>query len=53
MIDGYRQISINVSLMEKLKRIQGEKGYSSYNKVLRYLVEYWEESNKKEVVVNG
>ena len=46
MIDGYRQLSVNVSVMEKLKKIQLEKGYPSYNKVIRYLVEHWEESYK-------
>ena len=48
MIDGYRQVSINVSVMEELKKIQAEKGYSSYNKVVRYLVEHWKECYKKE-----
>jgi hypothetical protein len=46
MIDGYRQISINVSLMETLKKLKDEKGYSSYNKVLKYLVEYYEEATR-------
>ena len=46
MIDGYRQLSVNVSVMEELKKIQVEKGYPSYNKVIRYLVGYWKESYK-------
>ena len=46
LIDGYRQLSVNVSVMEELKKIQVEKGYPSYNKVIRYLVGYWKESYK-------
>lgn len=38
MIDGYRQISINVSVMEKLKQIQVENKLSSYNATVKFLL---------------
>ena len=44
MIDGYRTLMVRVSVLEKLKKIQLEKGYSSYTKAIEYLVAHWEES---------
>ena len=38
MIDGYRQISINVSVMEKLKKIQQENNLTSYNAAVKFLL---------------
>ena len=38
MIDGYRQININVSAMEKLKKIQEDNGLRSYNECVKWLI---------------
>jgi len=39
MIDGYRGININVSVMEKLKKIQTENNLTSYNATVKFLLE--------------
>lgn len=38
MIDGYRSININVSVMEKLKKIQQENNLPSYNAAVKFLL---------------
>ena len=39
MIDGYRGINVNVSVMEKLKKIQTENNLPSYNAAIKFLLE--------------
>ncbi|OQB40583.1 MAG: hypothetical protein BWY04_01288 [candidate division CPR1 bacterium ADurb.Bin160] len=39
MIDGYRNINIKVSVMEKLKKIQQENNLTSYNAAVKFLLE--------------
>lgn len=38
MIDGYRCINVNVSVMEKLKKIQQENNLTSYNAAVKFLL---------------
>jgi hypothetical protein len=42
----FKQINLQCSVLENLRKIGDEKGYPSYCKVIRYLVEHWEESYK-------
>jgi len=49
VIDGYRSVMIKVSIMEKLKKIQDEKGCSSYSNAISYLLSYYEESTKTKI----
>lgn len=39
MIDGYRGINVNVSVMEKLKKIQQENNLPSYNAAVKFLLD--------------
>ena len=38
MIDGYKSIVVNVSVIEKLKKIQQENNLTSYNAAVKFLL---------------
>jgi hypothetical protein len=47
MIDGYRGINVNVSVMERLKQIQIDNGLKSYNEAVKWLLKKQEEGEQK------
>ena len=46
--DGNISVAVKGSLKKELDLIRVEKGYSSYSKVIGYLVEHCKECYKKE-----
>jgi len=42
VIDGYRGINVNVSVMEKLKVLKDVKGLGSYNNAVKWLLDHQE-----------